>query len=102
MTHSARLQVLTALAHCELQPRPHGPGHCLARAVEDESVTRDGYQGCADWPLLPVFLLLALLADYEPQRMHVATSAQSAAGRDTGPACWPGARRCARPTPPRP
>ena len=85
MTHSARLQVLTALAHCELQRGHVDRATAWLRAVEDESVTRQGYQGCVDWPLLPVFLLLALLADYEPQRMHVATSAQPS----RGPGHWP-------------
>ena len=85
MTHSARLQVLTALAHSELQRGHLDRATAWLRAVEDESVTRDGYQGCADWPLLPVFLLLALLADYESQRMHLATSAQPS----RGPGHWP-------------
>ncbi len=85
MTHSARLQVLTSLAHCELQRGHVDRATAWLRAVEDESVTRDGYQGCADWPLLPVFLLLALLADYEPQRMHLAATSEPV----RGPGHWP-------------
>ncbi len=73
--HTARLQVLVSLAHCELQRGHVDRATAWLRAVEDESVTRDGYQGCADWPLLSIFLLLCLLADYEPKRMHGDTTA---------------------------
>jgi DNA-binding SARP family transcriptional activator len=77
MAHSARLQVLTALAHCELQRGHTQRAVAWLRAVESESVTRQGYWGCVDWPLLPVYLQLALLAGYEPQLLHDVASAAS-------------------------
>ncbi len=77
MTHSARLQVLTALAHCELQRGHMDRATAWLRAVEDESVAADGYQGCTDWPSLPIFLQLALLANYEPLRMNAAVAVQT-------------------------
>ena len=75
VTHSARLQVLTALAHCELQRGHVDRAKAWLRAVEHESVTPDGYRGCADWPSLPIFLQLALVAGYEAQRLHDVISA---------------------------
>ncbi len=65
MTRSARLQVLAALAHCELQ-RGHGDrARAWLHSMEDETVTRDGGQAYVDWPSLPTFLQLALVADRE-------------------------------------
>ncbi len=63
MTRSARLQVLAALAHCELQRSHVDRARAWLRTMEDETVTRDGAQAYVDWPFLPTFLQLARMAD---------------------------------------
>jgi len=85
MTHSARLQVLAALAHCELQRGHVDRAAAWLRAFEDESVSRDSYQECTDWPSLPVFLQLALLAEYEPTRINTAISDSGLRGSGAWP-----------------
>jgi DNA-binding SARP family transcriptional activator len=65
MTRSARLQVLAALAHCELQRGHADRARAWLRTMEDETVTRDGAQAYVDWPFFPTFLQLVRVADFE-------------------------------------
>ncbi len=65
MTRSARLQVLAALAHCELQRGHADRARAWLRTMEDETVTRDGAQVYVDWPFFPTFLQLVRVADFE-------------------------------------
>ncbi len=60
MPRSARLQVLAALAHSELQRGNMDRSAAWLRAVDEESVTQHGNRGYVDWPLLPTSLQLAL------------------------------------------
>jgi DNA-binding SARP family transcriptional activator len=77
MPRSARLQVLAALAHCELQRGHVDRAAAWLRAVDEESVTQNGSQGYVDWPLLPVSLQLSLLAGYAPETMGMVTATGS-------------------------
>ncbi|HTU38400.1 MAG TPA: BTAD domain-containing putative transcriptional regulator [Acidimicrobiales bacterium] len=63
ITRSARLQVLAALAHCELQRGHAERARAWLRTMEDETVTRDGAHAYVDWPFLPTFLQLVRVAD---------------------------------------
>jgi DNA-binding SARP family transcriptional activator len=63
MTRSARLQVLAALAHCELQRGHVDRARAWLRSMEDETVTREGAHAYVDWPFLPTFLQLVRVAD---------------------------------------
>jgi DNA-binding SARP family transcriptional activator/tetratricopeptide (TPR) repeat protein len=65
MTRSARLQVLAALAHCELQRGHADRARAWLRTMEDETVTRDGAQTYVDWPFFPTFLQLVRFAEFE-------------------------------------
>ncbi len=99
--HLPHVQVLSALAHCELQKGRRRGAHAWLRALEDECDHRSGHHGCFDWPSLQVFLQLALLSDYEldlgradvpaaPRAEHLATSTANV--HDTeGDAVPPGA-----------
>ncbi len=65
MTRSPRLQVLAALAHCELQRGHADRARAWLRTMEDETVTRDGAQTYVDWPFFPTFLQLVRFAELE-------------------------------------
>ncbi len=81
--HSANVQVLASLAHCELQRgRPLGAQAWLS-AAEEESATGGGTWRRTDWPSLPIFLQLALLAGYEPHKIDAEMAA--GAGADQAP-----------------
>ncbi len=67
--HYSHVQVLTALAHSEVQRgRLHG-AHAWLRALEEDSDYRAGHRGCYDWPSLSLFLQLALLAGFEHEAL---------------------------------
>jgi DNA-binding SARP family transcriptional activator len=63
--HLPHVQVLSSLAHCELQKGRVRGAHAWLQALEDECDHRSGHQDCFDWPSLQVFLQLALLSHYE-------------------------------------
>ena len=75
-THSARLQVLIALAHCEFQSGHMDRATAWLRAVEDESVDARRLPGVCGLALASDLPALCPLADYEPQRMHAAVAAR--------------------------
>lgn len=76
----AHIQVLTALAHCELQKGRRQGAHAWLRALEDESTQQLGYSGSIDWPSLPVFLELALLGGYQPEMLDTDVPEESTDG----------------------
>ena len=79
-THSARLQVLAALAHGELQKGHADRATVWLRAIEDDAATPEGYRGSTDWPLVPFFLQLCLMAGHDPVRTRVALEIGAVAG----------------------
>ena len=78
-THSARLQVLAALAHGELQKGHAERAIAWLRSLESDAATLDGFRGSTDWPLLPFFLQLCLMAGHDPKRTRESLDAGTAA-----------------------